>query len=254
MTSTPSYAVVSVPVTTLWIAPDRPREVDAAIVQATPDAQGWLAAMDAHPDDDESGDGRLGLHGRVESQLVEGEPVVVVGTDESGEWRAVLCPWQPSPKNERGYPGWVPSAHLRSADLPPAPPTASDDPALLDGDHPALVVARRHLGLRYLWGGLTPLGFDCSGLVHHTWRRFGHVVPRDAWVQAEFAEPVALDAVRPGDLYFFGRPGRRLHHVGLVVSPGRMLHASETGDVVVEEDLTQDRLDTLVAAGRLMAP
>lgn len=254
MTSIRPYAVVSVPVTTLWIAPDRPREVDAPIVAPEPDATRWLAEMDAHPDDDESGDGRLGLHGRVESQLVAGEPVIITDTDSSGEWTQVLCPWQPSPKDPDGYPGWLPTAHLALTSAEPAPPRATADLGLLDADHPALVLAREHLGLRYLWGGLTPLGFDCSGLVHHTWRRLGHVVPRDAWVQAEFGEPVPLDEVRPGDLYFFGRPGRPVHHVGIVISPGRMLHASETGEVVVEEDLGQDRLGTLVAAGRLVAP
>ncbi len=251
VTTTASYALVSVPVTTLWIAPDRPRDIDAPIVAARPDAAAWLAALDAHPEDDESGDGRLGLHGRVESQLVEGEPVIVVGTDESGTWTEVRCPWQPSPKDAAGYPGWVPTAHLTPSHSAPVPPVASEDAATLDGDHPALVLARRHLGLRYLWGGLTPLGFDCSGLVHDVWRRLGVVVPRDAWVQAEHAQPVAIDAVGPGDLYFFGRPGRRIHHVGLVVSPGRMVHASETGGVLVEEDLGPERLETLVCAGRL---
>ncbi len=63
-----------------------------------------------------------------------------------------------------------------------------------------------------------------------------------------------LDAVRPGDLYFFARPGRRIHHVGIVVRPGRMVHASETGGVLVEEDLPADRVATLVAAGRLPMP
>jgi cell wall-associated NlpC family hydrolase len=117
-----------------------------------------------------------------------------------------------------------------------------------------VVLAREHLGVPYLWGGVTPLGFDCSGLVHHTWRRFGRVVPRDSWAMALAADPVPLDAVRPGDLYFFARDGRRIHHVGIVVAPGAMIHASETGEVVVEEALDDDRLDALVAAGRLVAP
>lgn len=254
MTSTPTYAAVSVPVTALWVGPDRPREVDAPIVATNPDPAQWLAAMDSHPDDDESGDGRLGLHGRIESQLVDGEPVMVVGADASGDWTEVRCPWQPTPRNPDGYPGWIPSAHLLPTSSAPAAPTATADPASLDGDHPAAVLAREHLGLSYLWGGVTPLGFDCSGLVHHTWRRFGHVVPRDSWAMAQAADPVPLDAVRPGDLYFFARGGRRIHHVGIVVSPGAMIHASETGEVVVEEALGPDRLDTLVAAGRLVAP
>ncbi|TQM58244.1 C40 family peptidase [Humibacillus xanthopallidus] len=255
---------VGVAVTTLWVRPDSPRPVDAPITLDRPDAVAWLAALDEHDTDDESGDGRLGLHGRVESQLLAGEPVVVVGSDASGRWAHVVAPWQRSPKDERGYPGWVPSAHLTpAAEQEPAEPPArpADLSDLLgdtgerdEGDHPAVVLARRHLGLRYLWCGISPLGFDCSGLVLHTWRQLGHVVARDAYAQAEVAEPVALDAVRSGDLYFFARPGRRIHHVGIVVRPGRMVHASETGGVLVEEDLPPERVATLVAAGRLPHP
>lgn len=256
-TAVATAALVSVPVTTMWIGPDSPRAVDAPITADTPDAGRWLAGLDARPEDDEAGDGRLGLHGRIESQLVAGEPVTIIGSDESGDWSHVVAPWQLSPKHDAGYPGWVPTAHLSPVDRGESfahAPVATVDAATLDAEHPALALAREHLGLLYLWGGLTPLGLDCSGLVHHTWRRFGIVVPRDAYAQAEFAERVALDAVAPGDLYFFARPGRRIHHVGIVVQPGRMVHASETGGVLVEEDLTPDRVETLVAAGRLPRP
>ncbi|RKT78144.1 cell wall-associated NlpC family hydrolase [Terracoccus luteus] len=268
------HAVVRVPVTTVWSAPDSPRPVDAPVVRAEPDAAAWLAALDAEPD----GRGRLGLHGRAETQLVAGEPVLVVeerevdgpavsdtrgssaeGTDAVApvSWSRIVAPWQPSPKDPAGYPGWVPTAHLTHvpdwSETASGPPPATDHPAT-DVDHPALVLAREHLGLPYLWGGLSPLGLDCSGLVHHTWRRFGLVVPRDASAQAEGSEPVEVDAVRPGDLYFFAHPGKGVHHVGIVVEPGRMVHASETGGVLVEEQLGQDRLDTLVSAGRLPRP
>ena len=263
---TPTHThTVNVPVTTLWVGPDSPRPVDAPILGDRPDAVAWLAALDAHADDDESGDGRLGLHGRVESQLLRGEPVTVVGTDGTGSansadpsrgWARVVAPWQHSPKDDRGYPGWVPAAHLSAVGSAPAaaaPPVVATTPAT-DDDHPAVVLARQHIGLRYLWCGISPLGFDCSGLVLHTWRQFGQVVARDAYAQADTAEPVALDAVQSGDLYFFARPGRRIHHVGIVVRPGRMVHASETGGVLVEEDLPPERLTTLVAAGRLPHP
>jgi cell wall-associated NlpC family hydrolase len=213
----------------------------------------WLAALDA-AGADEDGGGRLGLHGRVETQLLEGEPVQVTGTDASGRWSHVLAPWQRSPKDGRGYPGWVPTAHLRAlADDEAAPvgPVASVDAATLEGPHPAVTLARRHLGLPYLWSGTSPLGLDCSGLVLATWRELGVVVARDAYAQAETAEPVPVADVSAGDLYFFARPGRPVHHVGIVVAPGRMVHASETGGVLVEEDLPQERLDSLVAAGRL---
>ncbi|MCU1537921.1 MAG: hypothetical protein JWP82_2272 [Humibacillus sp.] len=240
--------VVRVPVTTLWVDPRSPRPVDAAIVAEEPDAVAWLSALDAE-------DARLGLHGLVESQLLEGEPVVA--TEVAEGWARVLVPWQPSPKDVRGYPGWVPAAHLQRvrADVNRAEdvtsPRAEEPGDLVDGEHPAVVIARAHLGLPYLWCGISPLGYDCSGLVLHTWRRLGHVVARDAYAQAETATPVPLGDERSGDLYFFAHPGRRIHHVGIVVAPGRMVHASETGGVLVEESLPPARLETLVAAGRL---
>lgn len=245
-----------VPVTTVWSTPESPRPVDAAVVADEPDAVAWLTALDANSGDDESGDGRLGLHGRVESQLLLGEPVTVTHTDASGRWSHVVAPWQLSPKDERGYPGWVPTAHLEAladgaaVEWPPRELPA----AATDGEHPAVAEARHHIGLPYLWSGLSPLGFDCSGLVLHLWRRLGVVVARDAYAQADFAAPIDLDDVQPGDLYFFARPGQRIHHVGIVVRPGRMVHASETGGVLVEEDLAAERVATLVAAGRLPMP
>ena len=270
-TSTHTHTV-SVPVTTLWVGPDSPRPVDEPILRDRPDAVAWLAALDAHAAEDESGDGRLGLHGRVESQLLRGEPVTVVGSDgpdgsdgsdgsdsadPTRRWARVVAPWQRSPKDDRGYPGWVPAAHLTPVGSAPAaatPPVVAGAPTPATDDHPAVVLARQHIGLHYLWCGISPLGFDCSGLVLHTWRQFGKVVARDAYAQADTAQPVALDEVQSGDLYFFARPGRRIHHVGIVVRPGRMVHASETGGVLVEEDLPPERLATLVAAGRLPHP
>ena len=254
VSSSPSH-VTAVPVTTIWSTPASPRPVDRPMVADRPDAAAWLAALDAHAGDDETGNGRLGLHGRVESQLIEDEPVVVTHADASGRWSHVVAPWQLSPKDPRGYPGWVPTAHLReasdAANMPVGPSAPSTD---IEGDHPAISLARKHIGLAYLWSGLTPIGFDCSGLVLHTWRQLGQVVARDAYAQADFAAPVALEDVRAGDLYFFARPGERIHHVGIVVRPGRMVHASETGGILVEEDLPHERLATLVAAGRLPLP
>ena len=221
--------LVRVPVTTVWTGPGSPRPVDGPAVADEPDVAAWLAALDTHAAD-----------------------------DESGAWSHVVAPWQLSPEDARGYPGWVRSAHLSPATddvvQGPVPTLDPTDPREGGATHPAVAEARRHLGLPYLWSGVSPLGFDCSGLVLHTWRLLGVVVARDAYAQAEFASPVELDAVQAGDLYFFARPGRRIHHVGIVVRPGRMVHASETGGVLVEEDLPADRVATLVAAGRLPMP
>jgi gamma-D-glutamyl-L-lysine dipeptidyl-peptidase len=104
-----SSHVVDVPVTTVWASPDAPREVDRALAADAPDPAGWCVSHGAAD--------RLGLHGRVLTQALLGEPADVVG--EQGRWTAVVLPWQPSSLDERGYPGWVPTAHL-------APATARD--------------------------------------------------------------------------------------------------------------------------------
>jgi hypothetical protein len=106
------------------------------------------------------------------------------------------------------------------------------------------------LGLEYLWGGTSTYGLDCSGLVHAVSRVLGQRIPRDAHDQADVLESIPLEEARPGDVYFFGRPGKQIHHVGFVSAQG-MLHASETGKRLENEPLLSERRETLVAAGRL---
>ncbi|MCI4061677.1 C40 family peptidase [Micromonospora sp. R77] len=137
---------------------------------------------------------------------------------------------------------------------------AEADVALLPAERPeakeALAVAERFRDVPYVWGGLTRHGIDCSGLVHLAWRRLGLVLPRDADDQAEATTPLALGDERPGDLYFFARPGRRIHHVGIVTGEPRdgqrrMVHACYRRRRVLEEALPADRVATLVGAHRV---
>ncbi|MEO7060831.1 MAG: C40 family peptidase [Lapillicoccus sp.] len=244
---------VTVSVANLWVAPDRPRPVDAAAVADHPDPAVWLRALDEHPADDEGGDGRLGLHRRLHTQLVAGEPALMISESDDG-WVEVCAPWQPSGLDPRGYSGWVRRAHLAPDDGssdPSVRPAAATDPQP-GGAHPLLTLARLHLGLPYLWGGVTPDGLDCSGLVHWAMRQLGRVFPRDADDQEVAVAPVPWDDVRAGDLYFFRHPGATYaYHVGIVTAPGHMIHAPETGQGIVEEPLAPGRVETLSSAGRV---
>lgn len=128
------------------------------------------------------------------------------------------------------------------------PGTAVDVSALLAS-------ARQFLGVRYLWGGTSTWGLDCSGLVHLVQRAHGVTVPRDAFDQHDAAQPVPLDEAVPGDLYFFARPHEPVHHVGFVTNlagtgPRTMLHAPEGGEQIEDTTVAPHRLASMVAAGR----
>jgi len=252
MSNVNSRRYVNVPVTTLWTSPTAPRDVDAWAVAPTPDVVDWLADID-------KADARLGLHGRALTQLELGEPVDIIGQADGG-WLEVVAPMQPSSLDARGYPGWLLAVHV-GEQVPESSPlrasadsvTAPHSPIAGHGAEAFIALAREHLGLPYLWGGMCDWGLDCSGLVHLSLRRLGVVFPRDADDQYDACEHVSAADALPGDLYFLAHQGKRPHHVGIVTAPGIMLHAPETGALIVEEALTAARRTSLIGAGRVAA-
>ena len=98
----PTYRTVSASVAGLWRSPTSPRRVDALAVRRRPDIAGWLRRLDAERGDS----GRLGLVGRLDSQLLRSEPVIVLATRADG-WMKVVAPWHPWARDPRGYVGWI---------------------------------------------------------------------------------------------------------------------------------------------------
>ncbi|WP_432988824.1 NlpC/P60 family protein [Dactylosporangium sp. CA-233914] len=249
---------VRVPLATLWSDPDD--RTDANVVTQAPlgdaasveeiRADGWARVR--LPD---QGDypGWLPLAQLAEASTPDVSSVSMVD--------ALFADLRDAPNGTLAMPGVPLGTRLSAAGppeggwLPVCVPGAAKPLWVAESDvcaKPAdpLATARRLLGVVYVWGGLSPGGIDCSGLVHLAWRCHGVRLPRDAHQQADAATPLAPGEERAGDLYFFAHPGRRVHHVGIVVEPGVMLHACGTARSVVEGPLTPDRAATLTLVAR----
>ena len=95
-------------------------------------------------------------------------------------------------------------------------------------------VAMRYLGVPYVWGGSSPRGFDCSGLVMYAFAQIGISVPHSSYSQFNMGTPVSMGQLQPGDLVFFSGAS----HVGIYIGGGQFIHAPHTGDVVKISSMT----------------
>lgn len=87
--------------------------------------------------------------------------------------------------------------------------------------------ARLFLNVPYLWGGKTHFGIDCSGFTQQIFKVLGIQLYRDAWQQAQKGTVVDfLETAKPGDLAFFDNAEGHITHVGILLNPQQIIHAS----------------------------
>jgi cell wall-associated NlpC family hydrolase len=136
-------------------------------------------------------------------------------------------------------------------------PTAADVCRKAAALPPERWAMERFAGAPYLWGGVTPWGVDCSGVVQTAFAARGVLLPRDAALQAEHGAPVAADDIRAGDLLFFrGETTERITHVAFAAEGDGLIHSTlPCGGMVAESWRAGTRAaplrDRLVAVRRM---
>jgi len=142
--------------------------------------------------------------------------------DDQGRWLQIVLP--------DGRPAWIQRNDIVR------------DPATLTIEQ-SIELAKRFLGLPYLWGGRSSYGYDCSGFTQMLMRSRGINMPRDADLQAVWDGVVAVERkdLRAGDLLFFGGSAEKITHTGMYIGEGEFIHATTHGHPVVQISRLDDQ-------------
>jgi cell wall-associated NlpC family hydrolase len=101
----------------------------------------------------------------------------------------------------------------------------------------AAASAAKMVGKPYKYGGASPTGFDCSGLIYYSYRQAGVSVPHNTSEQRRATQRVKLAELQRGDLIFFDQRGRKNSHVGIYLGERRFVHAPSSGKSVRNDSL-----------------
>lgn len=108
----------------------------------------------------------------------------------------------------------------------------------LDTRQQVVEVAKKYIGVPYVWAGSTPEGFDCSGFTGYVMKEVGKNLPRISADQYNDSRKVKRKNVKPGDLVFFSN-GSGVSHVGIIISSEndqlKMIHASTSKGVIISD-------------------
>ncbi len=162
----------------------------------------------------------------------------------SGDWHQIKC-------QHDGYEGWLPTSQIWeiTADQYHAPishrqtallttdkeksmlsylgtPSYDQPTATAVAPNSSVELALQYINTPYLWGGRTPLGIDCSGLVQVVFATLGKNLPRDAYQQATIGQQIDWQNRKIGDVVFFENDQNRITHVGILSDMDKIVHAS----------------------------
>ncbi len=114
-------------------------------------------------------------------------------------------------------------------------------------------VIDKAIGTKYVSGGVTTNGFDCSGFTMYVFDKIGINLPHQSGSQYQMGSAVSRDELRAGDLVFFNTNGRGVSHVGIYVGDGEFAHASSSRGVTISSLSDNYYVNRYVGAKRIMS-
>ncbi|MEI7887182.1 MAG: NlpC/P60 family protein [Actinomycetes bacterium] len=157
---------------------------------------------------------------------------------------AAKAPAVQAPRSARPSPAAAVSPPPETAAAPSQDPLPASAPR--SGAAGAIAAAQSQLGTPYRYGGSSPGGFDCSGLMLWSWAQVGVSLPRTSGAQRAGTQRITREQLQPGDLVFYRNP---VGHVGMYIGGGQMVHSPHTGDVVKISPI--DRMGGSMSFGRV---
>lgn len=127
---------------------------------------------------------------------------------------------------------------------------ASRNGAVSSKGQAVVELAKKYLGIPYVYGGSSPSGFDCSGFVYFIYKNMGVTLNRVAADQMTNGTWVPKNALQPGDIVGFTNRSGYINHVGIYVGNGMMIHSPQTGDVVRYESIVTGNYAGRLTCGR----
>ena len=167
------------------------------------------------------------------STLQPGQHIVIPGVNASTTAKVQSAPAPAPAVVQAAAVSHAAVARVAAVAKPaPAPaPKPAAKPATSGGSGWGIVAnASKYLGVPYVWGGVSPSGFDCSGFVWYVYQRAGVQIPRDMWGQLQSGTRVSRSNIQPGDIVFFANTYEAgLSHDGIYIGGGRFINAVDYG-------------------------